>query len=177
MKQVLRAFALGLITATLLLGVIYLLEDEVEPEIIETTLSNEEMIQQLEQEGYSISEESMYDDSIYEDSATDADIDQDNISDENHENEDTSTDEDESTYTTDDHEQDNNNVYILTIEPGMTVSQVAEYLVAAGIIENRTEFIDYLAVNNYGTNIQVGQFELIRTMSLAEVAELIANRN
>lgn len=66
--------------------------------------------------------------------------------------------------------------FILTIEPGMTITEVSNYLIIANLIESREQFINYLADNGYATNIQVGSFELNRNMTLDEVVEIIANK-
>ncbi|WP_017472582.1 hypothetical protein [Amphibacillus jilinensis] len=158
MKHTLRTFALGLLTATLVIGYQYYLEDE-EPEVIETDMSEQEMINALETAGYYIaeSEPNLQEDIASEDDQVEED------EEDNETNEDTNA-------------NDESNHFILTIESGMTISQVADYLIVASLIDSRSEFTDYLSEHGYGNNIQVGQFELSRDMTLEEVVETIASQ-
>lgn len=174
MKHLLRTYALGLLTATLIIGCyyFYFAEQDTVNEKIEMTES--EMIDTLKSAGFYIFEtdptETKKDDQPIDnqvDSESDHDdsnqVDDDQVGAENN---DEIINQSESTHS-----------FILTIEPGMTVTQVAEYLVAAEMIVDRNELASYLVDNNYGTNIQIGQFELNRDMTLAEIVELIAKQN
>ncbi|MBM7542399.1 hypothetical protein [Amphibacillus cookii] len=155
MKHTLRTFALGLLTATLVIGYQYYLEDD-EPEVIEVDMSEQEMIDALETAGYYIADSEPI---VQEDIAPEDDqVEEDNETDE------------------DTNANDESNHFILTIESGMTISQVADYLIVANLIDSRSEFTDYLSEHGYGNNIQVGQFELSRDMTLEEVVETIASQ-
>lgn len=166
MKQIVRAFSLGLLTATIILAVAYLIRSEATPETIEVQQSTEEMVAELEQEGYYIFD---HDPTEKVDETSEFEQEDNSVEDET-----PSVDEDNDQTS---EETISDNTYLLTIEPGMTVSQVAEYLVAANIIDQRDQIINYLIDNDYGTNIQIGEFELNRDMSVEEVVAIIANQN
>lgn len=175
MKHSLRMFTSGLLSATLIFALYYYFIYEVTPEVltVNETLTNADMIQALESEGYYISDEPF-------DIDTDDNNDTETPTDEEDEDPLEDLDENESSEEIPENiidEQPANNTFILTIEPGMSVSQVADYLILANIVDSRDEFANYLLENGYGTNIQVGSFELERDMSLEEVAETIARRN
>lgn len=62
---------------------------------------------------------------------------------------------------------------ILTIEPGMNSTTIAESLKSNGIIDSSGAFELYLAVNNLSGKIQIGQYELDSAMTLEDVAAII----
>ncbi|GAA4070727.1 hypothetical protein [Amphibacillus indicireducens] len=175
MKHFLRTYALGLLTATLIIGIyyFYLAEQDIVIEKIEMTES--EMIETLESAGFYIfktdptktneTEPTLEDDQTISDQL-DSNLDDDDLD---------PTDVDQ--VETGNNDQTSNQSFILTIEPGMTVTQVAEFLVANEMIADRNELARYLVDNNYGTNIQIGEFELNHDMTLAEIVELIARQN
>ncbi|SDB99117.1 hypothetical protein SAMN05421734_103281 [Pelagirhabdus alkalitolerans] len=173
MKHYLRAFALGLITATLIILVYHYQFEDITHEVEQEELTDLEMINRLEAEGYFISQDEPTLDEVEPESYTEDNED---------ENEDESDDENnvseaDSDLENDEQNEADNDQFILTIEEGMTVSQVADYLIVASIIDSREEFTDFLSEHDYGTNIQVGQFELSRDMSLEEVVDTIASQN
>lgn len=155
MKQPIRHFALGILTATIVLAFQYIYfntEDDVKLEKSEP--SEQDMIDALEQLGYFVSlEEPIYN---------------------------------ESTEATSDNEADSENdqgtrsaaiyQFTLTIRPGMTITQVADFLIMANLIDSHEQFADYLAEHGYDRNIQIGQFQLASDMALDEIVETIAVR-
>ena len=181
MKHLLRSFALGLLTATSIIGIYYYFIYE--QEIPENTplLSEAEMIVELEGAGYYIYEDDPLEDVTVPDLSDDdqeepvddleTDGDETESTDEEHDLE----DEDEtgdSDLADSDHE-----VIVFTIEPGMSIGTVADMLVDEDLIDNRDDFISYLSENNYGTNIQIGEFELNQDLTLAEVVDIVARQN
>lgn len=174
MKYFLRTYALGLLTATLIIGYYYFYIAEQDIVIEKIAMTESEMIDTLKSAGFYIFEtdptETNEDDQPIDNQVdSESDHDDSNQVDDDHvgaENNDEIINQSESTHS-----------FILTIEPGMTITQVADYLVAAGMINNRDELARYLDENNYGTNIQIGEFELNRKMTLAEIVELIAKQN
>ncbi len=155
MKQVLRSFAIGILTATIILGVIYYMNIQQTSTKETNELSTAQMKQELESQGYTVSTKS---------GTTDK--------------EQTTTQTDEETDTNDEENESMDiYTYILTIESGMTISSVASSLVEGNILEESTSIIEYLRENNYGTNIRVGQFELTSDMTLEEIAKTIAKQN
>lgn len=180
MKQTLRAFSLGMLVTTLIFSTHFFFFSEDTPNTIASP-SDADMIETLEDSGYT----------IYTDEELaayiDAQLTEQMLTEEN-QNNDRDTGESEPSSTPEnepsiedtseiDQEADNDtSSFILTIEPGMTITEVSNYLIIANLIESREQFVDYLSDNGYATNIQVGSFELNRDMSLAEVVEVIANK-
>ncbi|WP_067836940.1 hypothetical protein [Amphibacillus sediminis] len=155
MKQPIRHFALGVLTATIILAFQYIYfntEDDVKLEKSEP--SEQEMIDALEQLGYFISlEEPIYNESTEATSDNEAD-----------------SENDQGISSADIYQ------FTLTIRPGMTITQVADFLIMANLIDSHEQFADYLAENGYDRNIQIGQFQLASDMSLDEIVETIAVR-
>lgn len=171
MKHFLRVYALGLLTATLVFTIYYLFFYEPEIQFIEEELSESEMITALEAFGYYIYEDNPLE-SIDEEDSESTQLDQDEDNDEITEVDDTNEIEN----SVDENELSNDS-FILIIEEGMTITEVADILILEEIIEDRDELANYLIENDYGTNIQIGEFELTEDMSLAEVVETIARTN
>lgn len=181
MKQSLRYFSLGLFAATLSMLVYYYFFFETETVIVEKEQSTQEMIEALTAEGYYISDQEH--ETTPQVNENNTSIEENDLSENDEETEEStepsspeqpdqnSTDEDTPGDTTS--ETDN---FILSIQPGMTITEVANYLMVASLIDSRDEFVTYLYDNGYGTNIQIGEFELNRDMSLDEVVETIATK-
>lgn len=157
MKQILRSFAIGLLTATLIFGITFLLEDKNTRATESKELTIEELQQQLEEKGYYVSKEA---------EATES----------NQEKNTTTTEKD-----TEEDVQDSTpkeiRIYMLEITSGMTISEVADALETADIISDSAELITFLQENDYGTNIQIGDYEITSEMSLQNIAETIASKN
>lgn len=184
MKHFLRTYALGLLTATLIIGIYYFYFAEQEVLVKKIEMTETEMVSSLKDAGYYIYETepeiAVPDEVLPNDNDSDT-AEQPEQEPENDEQDDASDNSELPAQTTDDDDaiesENNDDSFVLTIEAGMTISQVADYLIVANIIDNRNEFASYLVEHNYGTNIQIGQFELNRDMSLAEIAKIIARQN
>ncbi len=173
MKQFLRTYALGLITASLIMGIYvqFFYQEEVEVIVEPITMTESEMIKTLEDSGYFIYEtEPTNIDSDLTDDKQDLSVDE-NVTVDEGEAEDNLATNNESDESNDD------SSFTLIIEPGMTITQVSDYLIAANIIDSRNELANYLINNNYGNNIQIGEFELSRNMTIEEVVDIIAKQN
>lgn len=157
MKQIIRAFAAGLLLASVIIGIIYFLETDAKEETKRETISIEEMKQTLESEGYTVSIE----ESKEETDKKNADTNEKHQEDKSTENEDSKE----------------IRIYTLTIESGMTISEVSDALAEAKIIKDATSFVSYLQDNGYGTAIQIGKYELTDRMTLEQIARTIANKN
>ncbi|WP_182199582.1 endolytic transglycosylase MltG [Paraliobacillus salinarum] len=158
MKQIIRAFASGLLLASVIIGIIYFLETDAKEENKPETISIEEMKQTLESEGYTVSTEESKEKT-------------------NEKNADTNKQPQENDKTTGNKESKEIRIYTLTIESGMTISEVSDALAEAKIIKDSTSFVSYLQDNGYGTAIQIGKFELTDRMTLEQIARTIANKN
>lgn len=61
----------------------------------------------------------------------------------------------------------------LSIEVGMTSSEISEKLADAGIILNKVDMDNYLSDQGLAGRVQVGNYELNSSMSLKQIAETI----
>ena len=58
----------------------------------------------------------------------------------------------------------------ISIQPGMTSSQVATQLERAKIIQSREMFITYMEQNNLNGSIKIGEYQLHSGMTIEEIA-------
>ena len=65
---------------------------------------------------------------------------------------------------------------ILTIETGMTPSEVSTLLENTQIIDNKNELEDYLIENKLTSKVQVGKYELNSEMSIQQIVDIITKR-
>lgn len=63
--------------------------------------------------------------------------------------------------------------YSLYIVSGMTSGEIAEVLATQKIVADKFEFEQYLIKNNYHTEVQLGTFELNSEMTYDEIAKVI----
>ncbi|WP_246049993.1 endolytic transglycosylase MltG [Aquibacillus sediminis] len=164
MKQLLRAFALGLFSATIPLALTYIyiekpMDQSIPEDVEQTEPSIDEMIQSLEQEGYYIytDEHPMQEDE--QSTGDDSNVD---------------TDRNEAT---EENPEDTNTAFLLVIEQGTSVSSITDQLYEAGIIESKQEFSTFLDEQDYSTKIQIGEFELTPSMSYKQIANTITTNN
>lgn len=61
----------------------------------------------------------------------------------------------------------------LSIEVGMTSSEISEKLADAGIILNKVDMDNYLSDQGLAGRVQVGNYELNSSMSIKQIAETI----
>ncbi|QTM99833.1 hypothetical protein ERJ70_11300 [Sediminibacillus dalangtanensis] len=155
MKQTIRAFALGLLSAVIVLGAIYYIDGK--PEESKADIPVSEMITQLEAEGYVVDTP---DEIQTEQSAAkeDKDVEKENKAKEER---------------TEEQENQSPVSINLHVEPGMNTEEIIDTLYEAGIIEDRQSFTDYLTDQEYSTGIQTGEFHIEEGMSYQEIAETI----
>lgn len=63
--------------------------------------------------------------------------------------------------------------YTIKIKTGMTNEEIADLLEDNGIIENKRDFIDYMAINGYSKSIQIGSFTITDEMTLEDIAKAL----
>lgn len=150
MKQLIRTFSLGLMTATLIAGATYLYFPEStsqEPE----ALSSKEMIMQLENEGYHVLDEDEY---TAHTKAVEKKA------------EESSENEQPASITS----------YAIDIVSGSTSPDISQKLEKANIIESASEFDQFMKEKEYSRYIQIGQVTLTSDMSYEEIAEAITSK-
>ena len=170
MKQQIRYFSIGLLTASLIMLIVVSFFDE--KNINTNDSSVDEMTEALKNEGYHVLSSDDYisltvNDSNEDKEDTDTEKDQDakedtESKDDKDEQEDTQTDEEEvSTYT-------------LTVEPNMLSPTISKLLEENKIIDNADDFNRYLETEGHAPYIQLGDHELSSDMSNSEIAKKIA---
>lgn len=151
-KKGLRGISIGLFIATLILAYIYFFQSieaetmEREEEVPQLSLSSEEMMLHLEQQGFIVLEEEEYNLLLK-----------------------TKVDSDE-------HEVELEEVphyAIVTVESGMTSTDVAKKLEEAQIIESHEDFIAYLIEHQLAYIINVGEYHLTSDMTFEQLGVIL----
>ncbi|MFD2759426.1 hypothetical protein [Lentibacillus juripiscarius] len=183
MKQLIRSFALGLLTAGIILLATFYFSGSGQNN---SELSTEDMIKKVESKGYHVMTESEYISvSVQSDQNKneETDSDQKNKGEETasstNKNEKSQSEEKNSNNDDDEGEQTSEDsqptTYTLTIESGTPPSTISETLQENNIIESADEFTQYLEDKSYTKYVQLGEFELTSDMSHYEIAEAITN--
>lgn len=146
MKPWIRTYALGLITAAAAMAIAFWNTDTSVSEVVQKEMNEEDMIAQLEQEGYQVVTKEEWQGAQSKKEPVD-----------------TSNEEQTSTFSID-------------IVPGTTTGEISEKLLTANIIENGDEFEAFMEENNYNRYIQIGQTTLNSEMSHQEIAQAITSK-
>lgn len=195
MKQPIRFFTFGLLTATVILLIIYLF---IESPKDDNLLSTEEMIKEIEQDGYHVLTKSEYitysvvKDQIEEVDEDDPEEESDNNNEDNGKDDKKNKDKkdkDKKDKDKDKKDKDkgtNENegsekpekeyTYTLSIEENMLGPNISDLLFENNIIDDATKFNKFLEDEGYSRYIQLGDFELSSDMSYEEIAEVIARK-
>ncbi|QDP40614.1 endolytic transglycosylase MltG [Radiobacillus deserti] len=169
MKYTIRAFSIGIFAATFVIAIAYFFLNN------ETELTSKEMIKQLEEEGYTVSQAG----ETAEEPTKESSNEQPEVTEEKPEQpeEDAPTKEEPPADTdeqaveeTPSKEQE---TYKLVIEYGTSLSTVFQNLEQAGVIKSAQEFSTFVTENGYETEIQAGEFELKTNMTYQQVADAL----
>lgn len=191
MKQTVRSFSVGLLTAgvIMLIGFYFFSSESAQTK----ELTVDEMVPLVEEEGYRIISEEDYislsvkNDNISgneeeaeeetEESTDDSEDSEDNADEEDNNREDNDSDgeseEEEEEENEEEEEEEEITTYTLNIESGMTTSEFSSLLEDNDIIDDAAEFNRYIEDEDYSQRVQIGEFELTSDMSMYEVAEAI----
>lgn len=82
---------------------------------------------------------------------------------------------DESATANEQETEESSSSYTLTINEGMASSDISSLLAGQNIVEDASEFNNYLNEHEYSDYIQIGTFKISSDMSFYEIAERIAN--
>lgn len=182
MKQSIRFFSIGLLTASLvLLGFYYFLGDS------KASVSNvpvEDMIAEIESNGHRVITEKEFI-SYTLNNETKADTDEKDAKDNKDNKQEKSSNEksaDNKKSSSKDKKKDNKKKEDdkddiikakFTTKDGVVTQEVADILVDEKIIKDRQKFLKYMDDNGYSEYLQVGTFEVSSDMSMKELAEVI----
>ncbi len=174
MKQSIRFFSIGLLTASLLLlGFYYFLNDSA----ASSDIPVEEMIAEIESNGHRVITEKEF--IAYTiNNETEVDSDQESKKDDKKEkssNKKKSNDKKNSSKDKKKKEDKKDEIIKakFTTKDGVVTQEVADILVDEKIIDDRQKFVEYLDDNDYSSYLQVGTFEVTSDMSMKEIAEVI----
>lgn len=202
MKQPIRFFSIGLLIASVILFVVHLLDDPSTTKSSTDGLNTDEMIEQLEVEGFHVLSSSEYikltvDNDNQDDDKEDEVKDKDNKKEKDEKKEkenskDKDKQDDKKDQTNDNASEDNDNVekdtstnndndeetitYTLSIEPNMLGPKISQLLQDNKIIDDAEEFNRYLELEGYAPYIQLGDYEVSNDMDFSELAKIIANQ-
>jgi S-adenosylmethionine:tRNA-ribosyltransferase-isomerase (queuine synthetase) len=186
MKHSIRAFAVGLLTAALIMLVVNYFSNGSKQELSEMPI--EDIIEELKEKGYRVLTETDYislsmngevkkNETEIASETEESSTDKQETAEENQEEEANSGDESSTgdTATSNEEEQQEETVktYTVTIQSGMAPSTISNELEANGIIDDADEFISYLEDEGYVVRIQLGDFTLTSDMSHFEIAEAL----
>ncbi|MGX4669598.1 hypothetical protein JNUCC74_10325 [Cerasibacillus sp. JNUCC 74] len=186
MKQPVRVFAMGLLTAgVIMLGVYFFSNGNIQTA---DNLSDEELVTLIEEKGYHVLSDSEYVAlSVDEQGATDSQDPQkeeqptskakaaEKTNDEQNRDKQKEADnnKDQEDKEKDKEQEDKNKTYTLKIKSGMPSSDISDLLEENNIIDDASEFNKYLEKHNYSEKVQLGKFKVSSDMSLYEIAEAI----
>lgn len=177
MRQPVRFFAIGLLVSATLLFIFYTLFDddngktsEAEPQ----TISIEEMIENVENDGYRVMTEEQYIALTLASEQTPEDVDE-GAKDESAKDEDI-IEEDEN----DAQDKENEEItkhetitHTFTTSENVVSQEIADILLEHKIIDDRTAFLNYLQDNDYMRYIQIGTFTVNSDMTFEELAKVL----
>ncbi len=163
------AFSIGLLTATGIFTLVYLIEDRPQENTAnDSTLSVDEIETYAENHHLKVLTDEDFQQLINENKEMKNQIEQ-QVS----ENEDEAEQEDTGTSESEDESGENVYHYVLQIESGMNSSDIADLLESNQVIEDASSLIEYLQENDLSQTIQLGSYEVTSTMSIEEIAQMI----
>ncbi|MEN1970523.1 hypothetical protein WMZ97_20935 [Lentibacillus sp. N15] len=185
MKQTIRSFSIGLLTASLLALLVLLFVNDNNHDTAD--IANEDMIQALQEDGYRIVSESDYialtvnekKDKKEAKEVAEAEKTEQTRSDKQEKNDDNEkADENKKADQDKNKEQDKDKkkeekTYTLTIKSGMASSEISDDLKANGIIDDAGKFSKFLKDNDYDQRVQLGKFKVKSSMNQQELAQKI----
>ncbi|MEY8750541.1 hypothetical protein [Alkalicoccobacillus gibsonii] len=170
MANSLRSFSIGLIVASVACGAVYFTNtsNETDAEVqAETLLTDDEMIEQLEEQGYLVRNSEEWEDEVNTViDTTRLEVEAEFAAQEEEESEEEPEEEQEE-------EQETEEVFLLIIRNGMTSFQVADELIRGNIIDNKQEFVAQAEQQNLAGFLKPGAYEITSGMSTAEIFALI----
>lgn len=177
MKQIIRAFAIGLFTAgAVIAAVFYLTDRDHSSEVVK--LSHDEMAEELKSEGYRVVTEEEYislkvnKDKQQKEEADNKAKEKPPVKKESEEKQDVKQQrkKEQKTETKQDKES---RTFTIQIVSGMKTAEISEMLADNGIIKDAQKFDDFLEEYDYARKIQIGKHKLSTDMNESEVAKAL----
>ncbi|MGP4061704.1 hypothetical protein [Halobacillus sp. H74] len=148
MKHLIRSYSIGLLTAAIVVGITYWNSEEPSVEVKEKSPGTEEMISQLEEDGYHV------------------------VSNEEWEA------QQQTTASSSDKEKEKSTLVTFSIDivSGTNSTEISQKLQQANIIDDANAFETFMKENDYSRFIQIGQATLNSEMTHQEIAEAITSK-
>lgn len=186
MKQPIRYFSIGLITASIIMFIVVTLVDKPKTASPDE-LDINEMIASIKDKGYHVLSSSEYITLSTKNTQKDNEENEEKPAADKEPNEnkakDNEKDKDKNDEKKDENEANDENdaevevhSYTLNVKPNMLGPEISELLVKNKIIDNAEKFNRYLETEGYAEYIQLGKFKLNSDMSNYEIAEKIARK-
>ncbi|WP_079530280.1 endolytic transglycosylase MltG [Halobacillus hunanensis] len=151
MKQSVRSFSIGLMAATLILSIFYWMEPK-EMTGKAQQLSEDDMITELESDGYHILTDSQLEDEKKQPGAVP-----------------------KTTVETETSEEPPAKV-TFAIESGMSSTEISHMLADAELIDDVEGFDEYMRQQELSRYIQIGEYEVPRGMTIEQTADIITSK-
>ncbi|WP_164668605.1 endolytic transglycosylase MltG [Virgibacillus doumboii] len=181
MKQPVRSFALGLLTAGIILFITFYFTNDSEEE--KENMSIKDMIASVESEGYHVLTDSEYmsvsmqsdkNENTNEEDNPGSQKEQEKSADDNNQKKDKKSEENTDSQKKDPtSEKEDIITYTLTVESGMSSIKISNILMDNGIVDDAENFNRYLEDQGYSTKVQLGEYEVTSKMSHYDIATLI----
>lgn len=173
MKQPIRLFALGLLTASLVTLVFFLFVKDGANNT--ENIANEDMIDALKDDGYHVLNDSDYIALAVDEADDKKEAEKTNTasSGEQTEDNDKNDDDKEKNDDKDKKDEDKEKTYTIHIKSGMASSEISDQLEENDIIKDASKFSKYLKDNDYDQKVQLGKFDVSSSMDQKEIAEEI----
>lgn len=182
MKTIIQSFAAGILVATIILSIVYFIENNKDDEKINITEENAKSF--LEEQGFYVILSSDYNQLVNENkSLKDELINLEEKYTQSNENSVESEEveiKEEQDIEENDEEDDKTNIeveeFTLTITRGMTSIDISKILFENNLVKDEVEFNQFLENNGFSRKIQLGQFIINPNMSYLEIANVITRR-
>lgn len=182
MKITVRSFSLGLLTASIILFIMYFIIDDTSQAVDD--LNVEELTAALEEKGYrAITEDEFISYSVYLDEQQKKENEVEKNNEEEKDEQETEKKPDENgeveadavkeNEQEEEEEQEEAKTITLKVEQGYVSQDIGKILKDEGFIDDEVEFVQYMEDNGYSSYIQIGTFKLKSDMSLKEIAETL----
>lgn len=178
MKQPIRFFSIGLFIASVLLYGFHFFFGQSSTNQNEAEMTVEELIVEVESEGYRVISEEDYVSYTLHKEETEEKSDQKSDKKEKNKKDKDKPEKESNQPTTkkrDKEEKKDDEVikHTFTTSDGVVSQDIADILVDNNIIDDRQAFLDYLEDNDYSSYIQVGKFTVSSDMSFEDIAKVI----